>query len=305
MRRRRLKIAAFLTAVYGVNVVTIHSLRKAFKNDSSSDRNEASTKQPRIQQFSRPIDTEKGISNTKKHASFDWNDLDMTPLGANCGMFKCFFRSLSNATLGYLIAAAYPHYEPMKASWEYASQLSIKYRAKHLYLAPPVRVPLPGDDDDNVTKRRLQAAVNQPLRRAANKSLYEGDHYFSDDWYAVQKVLRAPAPILTFGCCTCTAKMKALELAIPSFRKYITNQTAFDEQLHHDRQVVAAALYGDETLWFDFQGMIDPMGNFWFIDLDGPMEKQEELLRIPRKQSNGYVKKRLDYLDKIHKLIQS
>ena len=93
-------------------------------------------------------------------------------------------------------------------------------------------------------------------------------------------------------------------MGIPAFRQQISDPASFTRTLQGDREIVAAALYGHKTLWFDFQGLIDIEGNFWFIDLDGPFDANPaDLAKIGRNQRHRYVKKRLDYLDRIHELI--
>jgi hypothetical protein len=108
----------------------------------------------------------------------------------NCGIAKCFFRSVSNNTEGYL-AAAEAEYDGMRRASELAQQLQSQCKAKHLYLELAQRVEHVTPDFVN----RLNRLIDQPATRVKNESVLE-IYEASESVLIVQKVLIAPQPSL-------------------------------------------------------------------------------------------------------------
>ena len=225
---------------------------------------------------------------------FDWSDVDLLPRHGDCGEYKCFFKSKSNDKLGYLIGDADDNYDAMVAAVHLAHDLEQRFGAKHLYCNDclPNRVVV----SSPILFAQLQAAVHQPLRQLANRT---ATRVFQQSIHekvtlVIQIVKRAPKPVLTYGCCMGT-KPLALQRELPSFAKHIPNMTLFLKNLRADREVVAKALNEHDTLWSDFQGLIDVKGNFWMIDLDGG----HDVKILPHRQKRSYVRKRIALLDDI------
>jgi len=218
-----------------------------------------------------PSPCEHNLDDNVEVVPFDWSGVNLLAK-ANCGMAKCFFDSSSDNSdalhgnsssaqrIGYLVASP-KHYKSMRRASELAANLTRDFGAQHFYLEAAEMVAV-----TPALVRQLNSLVHQPLRIISNKTtkaIYNEDECF----IAVQKVLKAPTPALTFG--SSATKVESLPTVLPSFRRQIPNMTALAEQLKKERRVIYQALEAVPTLWRDFQGMIDVNGNFFFIDLDG------------------------------------
>jgi hypothetical protein len=179
----------------------------------------------------------------------------------NCGIAKCFFRSVSNDTEGYLVAAE-AEYDGMRRASELAQQLQSQCKANHLYLELAQRVEHVTPDFVN----RLNSLIDQPSTRVKNESVLEV-YEASESVLIVQKVLIAPQPSLFFGAGGPNWKMTLGQMK--SFRHLIADKHAFLRQLRLEKNIARQALHMDPTLWHDFQGLVDVQGNFYYIDLDG------------------------------------
>ena len=221
---------------------------------------------------------------------FDWSDVNLNQK-ANCGMAKCFLEANSNGStyndtlqVGYLVASR-QHYRDMRRASELANWLTREFGAHHFYMEDAQMVRVTPELVD-----KLNELVHQPLRIIANKST-QAIFNENETVVALQKVIKAPTPTLTFG--SSATKVESLQKLLPEFRQHIPNKTALAEQLYKERSVIHQALVTVSTLWRDFQGMVDVHGNFYFIDLDGHFSKKV----VTEKRRRHLIKNRMNRFD--------
>lgn len=206
---------------------------------------------------------------------FDWGDVDLTRSGT-CGWHKCFFPSLSNTSVGYLVAN-YRRYSEMKQGADLAKTIESRFGSKHFHL-DLVTV--------NVTRsfvKKLQSLVDQPARRV--KGLPNGLVYKDmDTQVAVETVVRAPEPNLFFAAIRASATVMVKQLA--DFRPLIPDRDAFREQLQAEHERLTRVLKVHPSMACDFQAMIDTMGNLYHIDLDefGIGDKKHHRVNLYRRK---------------------
>jgi hypothetical protein len=222
--------------------------------------------------------------------AFDWNDLDWQK-GGDCGLTKCFFHSVSNATVGYLVASV-GNYDIMQRASQLAANLTEQIPGlRHLYLETDPRAPRVSPS----LVAKLNAHADQPVRRAANRTIqavYEED----ETTLVVQTVIKAPAVTLMFGCCAGT-KFIAMQQLAHDFWPRIPNRTLFRHNLRQERDRIERALYLEPRLWDDFQGLVDVHGHFYFIDLDGHFGYSGNATHLTPRFVNTLIRRRLKVLD--------
>lgn len=197
-----------------------------------------------------------------------WSDMNLKEK-ANCGLEKCFFRSVSNSSLGYLVGGS-DQYDRMSLAATLALKLEEEFGAKHFYSTLPQRV--------NVTEPfldLLNGLIYQP-----NRELVEGweqqDVFGKDDDLSnvvVQKVTVAPEPSLFMA--VTSQNHKVMLAHVDEFRKVVPDKKAFEKQFKNELGVMENVLRGYPQLHYDFQGLADVHGNFYYIDLDGHTHLEE------------------------------
>lgn len=220
---------------------------------------------------SKPRKSKNGAKKTKPKTNepvvetdFDWTDIDLTKKG-NCGWHKCFWRSVSNKTVGYLLAEE-RQYRQMKHAVDVALDLEKNFKSKHFHLDLAVV---------NVTeefKDRLNDLVDQPARRArglSNQGIYRSRQLI------IERVIIAPDPALFFG--SAKANRQLTEDQLPEFRSKIPDKHVFREQINTEHERLQKVFNHNPLLALDFQAVIDPAGHLYHIDLDGhlSMAKRE------------------------------
>ena len=84
---------------------------------------------------------------------------------------------------------------------------------------------------------------------------------------AVQKVRVAPEPNLFLELAGQNRKVTLKQ--IDGFRALIPDKEAFERQFKEEMERIRQVLKMHPKLRYDFQGMIDLHGNFYFLDMDG------------------------------------
>jgi hypothetical protein len=210
------------------------------------------------------------------HAAFDWNDVQAVQgVKGKCGADKCFWHSTSDPeNVGYLIASAKYHWEPMKKAYDFAVDvLESKCNAKHLFLEPPQKVKVWHTLVGQLNKLRhneqgsfVKEKGEEP-RKVLERDVFEED----DNFVVVQKVRVAPKPHLMFGFMASKWTMMC-EKEIPRFRSELLasgfSLSEIETKLEAERRGVECAMQHSDTYWYDLQGLIDIEGNYFHIDID-------------------------------------
>lgn len=197
-----------------------------------------------------------GSTGPGKHSEFNWTDVDLS-VKLNCGWHKCFSKSVSNTSIGYLFASI-RNYRQMKDSVDVALELEHRYGSKHFH------VDLVKDTVTDEFRHRLNSLVEQPARRARGLAVSD---VFDSPRLVVETVVIAPEPNLFFA--SRAANKKLLKTQMAEFREIIPDKEAFRDQMEIEYQRLKKVLRGRPTLVLDFQVLIDPQGNLYHIDLDG------------------------------------
>ena len=191
-------------------------------------------------------------------------------INATCGVDKCFFRSVSDATLGYLVAGSDRH-DAMNMASQFANKLQREFGAKHFHrgLAYTVNV-------SQAFQQGLNNIVHQPNR---NLDGWEPEDVFLTDedltYVVVQQVQVAPEPSLFLAVAAQNRQVTLQQL--DSFRRQIPDKQAFAQQYNAELKIIQKAVRKYPKLHYDFQGMVDVQGNFYFIDLDGQSHQHKPL----------------------------
>jgi hypothetical protein len=215
--------------------------------------------------ISRSKASETGVH---EDAVYPWNDMDLTK-NATCGLDKCFFRSISNNTLGYLVSGAH-QYGYMEEAFELAQNIHQDFGAKHFYLE------LERVHASRALQERLNGLVHQPNRNL--EGWEQEDVFLTDDdltcWcLALQKVRVAPEPSLFVALAGQNRQVTLKH--IDSFRDLIPDKEAFHRQFSEEMERIGKVLDEYPRLRYDFQGMVDVDGNFYFVDMDGQHYQRE------------------------------
>ena len=220
-----------------------------------------------------------------------WKDVDWTQKGS-CGVNKCFFRSTSNHTVGYLVAnngdAAYKN---MRRATDLAQRLHVEFGAKHFDdIEFPYKV--------NITATlvpHLNRLVHQPLRGVVEHWGKGGVFQSNATVVVVQKLRIAPEPSLFVGVIAENHQVTLSKLQ--DFRQVIPDLDSFGRQFQFEITRIGKILEAYPKLEFDFQGLVDVHGNFYHMDLDAhfgraplPPRRYQKIVAvrfIPSQPSSG------------------
>jgi hypothetical protein len=239
---------------------------------------------------------EGAFSGDDEDTSLPWKDMDLSK-GATCGVFKCFLRSISNHSRGYLVAGE-EIYEGMYHAWQLANQIRDEFGAKHFYLDV---------SKVNATRAildRLNAVVEQPLSRVVKdwetnrQLLHLTPANATMGKMTVQTVHAAPKPSLFLSAANDNYKVSLSQ--VDAFRPHISDKDAFRRQLTSEFVRIDKILHTYPQLCFDFQGLIDTQGRFYHMDMDGYYNQNR---RQDKRFIDGMVQKRVDKMKHVMELL--
>jgi hypothetical protein len=205
------------------------------------------------------------VDNNNASSLFPWKDMDLHQRGT-CGAKKCFFRSVSNHTIGYLVTGE-DLYGGMLRAVQMAEDLQNEFGTSHLYM--------------DVTEVNATAAILDVLNAAASRPLElvgkEGErrapvlHFETANAtvgrLTVQRVRAAPEPSLFLG--SASANLEITLNRVAAFRQLIPDRQAFRRQIEVELERFSRLLPAYPQLRYDLQGLVDLEGRFYLIDLDG------------------------------------
>lgn len=242
-----------------------------------------------------PIQLKASLDMPPEARLYPWNDMDLTN-NATCGVDKCFFRSVRDKTIGYLVAGG-GQYEYIKEAYQLAQVIQTDFNAKHFYLQDVQKVEV-----SETFQHLLNGLVYQ-----ANRDLegWEQEPVFLTDddvalrsFVAVQKVRVAPEPHLFLALAGQNRKVTMQQ--IEGFKALIPDKAAFKHRLEEEIKTIRRVLEERAKLRYDFQGIIDLDGNFYFMDIDSMHYQRKPhpkaILRRVRHTQNGKLKETLKLL---------
>ena len=189
-----------------------------------------------------------------------WSDMDWSEGHATCGSHKCFYRSRTQPTMGYLVARR-NSWDAMHQVYSLEEELHQQFGIQRISLEEPTVLGISHDQ-----LRILKKYVFQPGRT------HESRVYWSEDTQVtVQKVNIVPSPYMFLG--TKPKNYEATRAAVADFRPLIPDPKAFSRQFLLELDRMEKILISHQDLIKDFQVLIDTQGRFYWIDLDRIQEK--------------------------------
>jgi hypothetical protein len=168
-------------------------------------------------------------------------------------MPQCFFSSLSNATIGYLVTRGQQNFDSVSAAYQQEMDLVRRYGIPALSLGPPTIVPA--------------------LSNLMDEVLVEyGSHKRKDSFPVFfQKVVKMPATVFLIH----RIDPSDIKRRIPAFAQVIAEAgpngvKAFHQQYLRELQRLRKIVHDPEhfLLMKDFQQILTPTGHFYYFDLD-------------------------------------
>jgi hypothetical protein len=221
--------------------------------------------------------------------SLPWNEINLQlTVNATCigAHNKCFYPSVSNPSVGYLIADE-GAYASMYWETRMAARLQDEFGSKHFTPDFPYQVNLTNDLAQDL---KNQVAI-QPAKSASNAStpvLPGGGIHRNTSIVAVQKVRVPPHPSLFVALSGPNRQMaKVAKPLLEGFRPKIPDPEAFGRQFQLEITRILKVLDRyPHLLMYDFQGLVDLQGNFYHLDLEGqvPTEHMPLKQRILEKE---------------------
>jgi len=211
---------------------------------------------------------------------FDWSDVDFG-VQSSCGVDKCYWPSVSDASYGYLVTTE-GNYDSLRIAFDFGARMEETCGARQLqaHNEPAVLV--------NVTThfmKYLGSLVHNPSRRAVGEAS-PWVYYEDDTCVTVQKVAAAPKPHLLYG--TYGTKWPAMVKSVPAFQEQL--QVPLDvlrRNLQAEKRRVKCILRLNRNYYQDLQGLIDTKGHFHHIDLDAHVWRPR---KSPEKERAGHRK---------------
>jgi hypothetical protein len=208
-----------------------------------------------------------------------WSDIDWSEGKAvACGVSKCYFKSTSNLTVGYLVAPMKEgnqrRFDEMLKAFTFAQRMHEDYGVPLLTLDPPQMLKI-----QPVIVTLINNYTHMPQSQRGDRLIFAPDR---DKRVVVQRMLTVPAPNFFVKI----DNVPYLHTFV-DFRKQITNPEAFSKQLLLDINKINQMVNTSEYyhLIRDFQGIVGHDGRFYHIDLDrsrpgGDMQQNREWLRV-------------------------
>jgi len=219
--------------------------------------------------ISRPWWTQSEINHVSTNARalitfpssqkpFTWEELDFS-IPSNCGADKCFFRSLHDEQIGYLVSRNAQREEQgyvlqVHEGWEVSRYLQAKFDIQHFLLGSPMLL--------NVTESDA-ALLNSNL---SNSDAGKGTYYTSEHLAVVQRVRVAPEPFIIIKAApSLESTWKRMDKWLETV---VENRSSFARQLEIHLQSTLEILMAVPLFCQDFQIMIDSEGNLFQFDFD-------------------------------------
>lgn len=219
---------------------------------------------------------------------FTWEELDVS-IPSICGADKCFFRSLHDGQIGYLVSRntreEQGYERQVHEGWELSRYLQAKFEIQHFLLGSPMLL--------NVTESDA-ALLNSNLRSShKRKTIPPNSIYSSEHLAVVQRVRVAPEPFMIIKAnLSWEDAWKTMDKWLENV---VQNRTSFARQLEIHLQSTLEILMAVPLFYQDFQIMIDSEGNLFQFDFDrifvGIFERNfEEKFRLKHAKTTRTVR---------------
>lgn len=215
----------------------------------------------------RPLSIYTSATNTTNASSIPLTDDNFFQLvdpdrRASCGLTKCFLHARASehddddddeGSLGYLVSSTTRcrnQMVKMRGGWDMALHIARAYGAKHLFRDAPYEV-------------QLSDATVQALRRVAfGLDDEETYRYTASRPVVVQHVTRAPVDSEVFN------PRHRPERWHRFTTERVVDDIAFAERVSAEVERALVMIRDHALCCRDFQYLVDPVGNFWWLDLD-------------------------------------
>ena len=207
-------------------------------------------------------DVEISISETLQDP-FQATNIRSTDDKVPCGKEKCFFRTQSNATIGYLVARSSRkdnrkgRFESLQAAYALAQNLTATHDIQHFLKSPPASITITPP---------LAITLNANLWSEKGQQPMKTERFQVNTTAYIQRVQVAPSPHLLIGCVE--SKMKPFEAQLGAFMKQVKKETflqTFSKKFSRVRKLVFNV---EPCLIKDFQVLVDTKGNLYHLDFD-------------------------------------
>jgi hypothetical protein len=180
-----------------------------------------------------------------------------------CGYFKCFFRVLSNPSVGYLVTRddTVPFKQSLAYQWKAAQHLQSTYGVPHLLLEEPQTIP--------VTEAAVATLSQHLVLQEDPARMIRHRRYVNASALVVQKVQLAPQPSLQYGCREGKVAFGLSQL--PAFLEHVGEDTAQQQQFGKTLRAQVALqrrlLQAEPGFAHDYHFLMDTQGMLWQLDL--------------------------------------
>ena len=191
-------------------------------------------------------------------------DSNMEILGpeptGECGKFKCFFRV--NSGLGYLLAqdrtseTNWTQSMVMAGNWQFGNYLETRFHQKHLMLGPPI--------ERNISAKVATRLNSNLLRVSYNYEPFTSRYVAGT--LSIQPVQSAPKGSVLWGCNK--RKRRTGPQRFQTLLATVNDKEAFLLRIRQQLASLMKALRAEPCLLSDFQVIITPSGDIYWIDLD-------------------------------------
>lgn len=216
----------------------------------------------------KPGDKANGGANATSSSQlpiFDPKDLDGSKT-VPCGFEKCFFRSKSDSSIGYLVAKSRgesktlrrARLKALESAYKYAMHLEREYGIRHFLLEPPLNI---------TVDKQLASHLNRNLKSETHRNRFRKNRRFPKGaTVVVEKCERAPSDSFLIGCKE--SKLALFKKTVQKFVERVENKTTFARHLQESFVDLRELVQQEPCLLNDFQVLIDTKGNMYHLDFD-------------------------------------
>jgi hypothetical protein len=210
---------------------------------------------------------------SSQHPWFADMDFYSTGYATACGIHKCFYPSISNASIGYLVARG-KKFQQMNHAYNLEVALSKEFGTPLLSVDPPMTVEVTDDMVDVLRQYTRQWGYPK------QEQIFSTSPNTKSNVIAVQKVWKAKEPSLTVAFTR--RKGGSMIQKLPWFVEHIPDPAAFRRRFLKEQRRAVDVVTKYSHLLDDFQFIVDTKGRIYHIDLDrngdtDPITDPEEL----------------------------
>ena len=223
-------------------------------------------------------------------ASHPLNDMDFSQ-HAPCGKFKCFFQSVHQKDVGYLVGESIMW--RMKKGWDYGKHLQDQYNIKHFMLEPPKSF--------KKGKSEFVEKLNNAAYRVGGERIQDFTPFCSStdnpnpscESLVIQKVRKVPNSTFFVGCGGGQGKKRNATLddwKTSSWADTVKDKAAFVNTLDLEIQSLSKLMEQEPLFLYDFQLFLDRTGVLYHLDFDRITQGQQLKKKIGERAFQKWAK---------------